>query len=53
MMPIASEEFLATVIAEHIESMMMQRRGTGMGSAGEEPRVLDLTRKFTALSTAG
>jgi len=34
--PVASDELIATVIAGHIESMMVQRRNTGMGSAGEE-----------------
>ncbi len=52
-MLVASEELIATVITGHIESMMVQRRGTGMGSAGEELRLLDLTREHTTLSTAG
>jgi len=52
-MPVDSEELIAKVIAGHIESMMVHRRGTGMGSAGEELCLLELTREHTALSTAG
>jgi hypothetical protein len=49
-MPFTSEEFIATVIAGQIESMMVHRTGTGTGSAGEELRLLDLTSAHTALS---
>ncbi len=51
--PVASEEFITAVIAGQIESMMVHRSGTGMGSAGEELRLLDLTRVQTALSSTG
>jgi len=51
-MPVASEQLIATVIAGHTESMMMDRRGTGMGSAEEELRFLDLTWEHTTLFPA-
>jgi len=42
-MQFASEELITTVIAGQIESMMVHRRGTGMGSTEEELRLLDST----------
>jgi len=52
-MRVANEELRLTAIAGHIESMVVHRKGTGMGSVEEEPRFLDLTREHTALSTEG
>jgi len=51
---VASKEFIATVIAGHIaETMMVQRKGTGMGSAVEDLCLLDLTKELTELPTTG
>jgi len=46
-MPVASEELLATVISRKIESMMLHKSGTGMGSGGEEFGSLDFSRAHT------
>jgi len=52
-MPVAREQLLETVIVGRIELMMVHRRGTGMESAGEMLRMLDLTTENTALFIAG
>ncbi len=41
--PEVSEEFMARVIEGQTQSMIVQRRDTGMGSAGDELRLLALT----------
>jgi len=52
-MPVASEKLIATVIARKIESRMVHKCGTGMGSGGEEFGSLVFSREHTAFSTAG
>ena len=42
-MPEVIEEFMAWVIEGQTQSMIVKRRGTGMGSAGDELRLLHFT----------
>jgi len=51
-MPIASEELIATAIDGQIESMMVHRRGTGAGLAGEELCLQGIVDKHRALLSA-
>jgi len=52
-MPVASEELIARIITGQTETMMAHKRRSGIVSAGEELRLLDLTREHTELSRAG